>query len=336
MGDNTILSQDEINTLLNSDSKIVANPLSGKKKRGEVHAYDPYAQHHLANELYQTLEIIGERFARQFCVGLLSLLHRSPYIHSQEIRIQSYHDFARDLPTPSSLNLIRMEPLHGTALVVFSPELIFILLDNLFGGDGLHPIEVKDRKSFTAVEQRIIKLMLRLALEAYGSAWKSFKSLKVEYVRSETQARFTNITTSPNDPVVNTPFRIEIGNQVGEINICLPLSMIEPLRGMLLLSDTVDDQENQEWRNNLLRQMQNSRLELVANFAEIPLRLSHIMKLKPGDVLPIDKPEHIVAHVGGIPVLTSQYGTLHNQYALRVEHLINPILNSLNKDSLNE
>ena len=31
-------------------------------------------------------------------------------------------------------------------------------------------------------------------------------------------------------------------------------------------------------------------------------------------------------------VLTSQYGTVNNQYALRVEHLINPILNSLNEE----
>jgi len=49
-------------------------------------------------------------------------------------------------------------------------------------------------------------------------------------------------------------------------------------------------------------------------------------------VLPIDKPDRIIAHVDGVPVLTSQYGTVNNQYALRVEHLINPILNSLNEE----
>jgi len=73
-------------------------------------------------------------------------------------------------------------------------------------------------------------------------------------------------------------------------------------------------------------------LELIANFADISLRLSQILKLKPGDVLPIEKPDRIIAHVDGVPVLTSQYGTLNGQYALRVEHLINPILNSLNEE----
>nr|4YXC_B Chain B, Flagellar motor switch protein FliM,Flagellar motor switch protein FliN [Salmonella enterica subsp. enterica serovar Typhimurium str. LT2] len=86
------------------------------------------------------------------------------------------------------------------------------------------------------------------------------------------------------------------------------------------------------WRDNLVRQVQHSELELVANFADIPLRLSQILKLKPGDVLPIEKPDRIIAHVDGVPVLTSQYGTVNGQYALRVEHLINPILNSLNEE----
>ena len=52
-------------------------------------------------------------------------------------------------------------------------------------------------------------------------------------MRSEMQVKFTNITTSPNDIVVNTPFHVEIGNLTGEFNICLPFSMIERY-GMLV------------------------------------------------------------------------------------------------------
>ncbi|EFG9538980.1 FliM/FliN family flagellar motor switch protein [Escherichia coli] len=133
--------------------------------------------------------------------------------------------------------------------------------------------------------------------------------------------------------VVNTPFHVEIGNLTGEFNICLPFSMIEPLRELLVNPPLENSRnEDQNWRDNLVRQVQHSQLELVANFADISLRLSQILKLKPGDVLPIEKPDRIIAHVDGVPVLTSQYGTLNGQYALRIEHLINPILNSLNEE----
>ncbi|EFL6419586.1 flagellum-specific ATP synthase FliI [Escherichia coli] len=196
----------------------------------------------------------------------------------------------------------------------------------------LFPTKVEGRE-FTHTEQRVINRMLKLALEGYSDAWKAINPLEVEYVRSEMQVKFTNITTSPNDIVVNTPFHVEIGNLTGEFNICLPFSMIEPLRELLVNPPLENSRnEDQNWRDNLVRQVQHSQLELVANFADISLRLSQILKLKPGDVLPIEKPDRIIAHVDGVPVLTSQYGTLNGQYALRIEHLINPILNSLNEE----
>lgn len=90
---------------------------------------------------------------------------------------------------------------------------------------------------------------------------------------------------------MNTPFHVEIGNLTGEFNICLPFSMIEPLRELLVNPPLENSRnEDQNWRNNLVRQVQHSELELVANFADIPLRLSQILKLKPGDVLPIENP----------------------------------------------
>ena len=326
------ISQAEIDALLNGDSEVKDEPTASVSGESDIRPYDPNTQRRVVRERLQALEIINERFARHFRMGLFNLLRRSPDITVGAIRIQPYHEFARNLPVPTNLNLIHLKPLRGTGLVVFSPSLVFIAVDNLFGGDGRFPTKVEGRE-FTHTEQRVINRMLKLALEGYSDAWKAINPLEVEYVRSEMQVKFTNITTSPNDIVVNTPFHVEIGNLTGEFNICLPFSMIEPLRELLVNPPLENSRnEDQNWRDNLVRQVQHSQLELVANFADISLRLSQILKLKPGDVLPIEKPDRIIAHVDGVPVLTSQYGTLNGQYALRIEHLINPILNSLNEE----
>ncbi|KAA8996722.1 flagellar motor switch protein FliM [Affinibrenneria salicis] len=331
MGD-SILSQAEIDALLNGDSDGSEKPAVAAGADGDVRPYDPNTQRRVIRERLQALEIINERFARQFRMGLFNLLRRSPDITVGPIKIQPYHDFARNLPVPTNLNLIHLKPLRGTALFVFSPSLVFIAVDNLFGGDGRFPTKVEGRE-FTHTEQRVVKRMLRLALEAYSDAWNAIYKLDVEYVRSEMQVKFTNITTSPNDIVVTTPFHVEIGSLTGEFNICIPFAMIEPLRELLVNPPLENSQqEDQNWRETLTKQVQHSELELIANFVDIPLRLSRILKLQPGDVLPIEKPERLIAHVDGVPVLTGQYGTLNGQYALRVEHLINPILNSLNDE----
>lgn len=335
MSDN-ILSQAEIDALLNGDSASAGDVEQTASRENEVRPYDPNTQRRVVRERLQSLEIINERFARQFRMGLFNMLRRSPDITVGAIKVQPYHEFARNLAVPTNLNLVHLKPLRGTALFAFEPSLVYIAVDNLFGGDGRFPTKVEGRE-FTHTEQRIINRMLKLALDAYRDAWDSIFKLEVEYVRSETQVKFTNITTSPNDIVVTTPFQVEIGALTGEFNICIPFAMIEPLRERLT-NPPVENvrQEESQWRESLVKQVQHSELELVANFVDIPLRLSKILQLKRGDILPIEKPERLIVHVDGVPVLTSQYGTLNGQYALRVEHLINPVLTALDEEKPNE
>ena len=332
----TILSQAEIDQLLNGDS--AGNGPADTASAGEdsVKTYDPSTQRRVVRERLQALEIINERFARQFRMGLFNLLRRSPDISVGMINIQPYQAFARNMPVPTNLNLIHLKPLRGTALLVFSPSLVFIAVDNLFGGDGRFPTKVEGRE-FTYTEQRVINRMLKLALESYSEAWQGIYPLTIDYVRSEMQVRFTNITTSPNDIVVNTPFQVEIGNLVGEFNICIPFSMIEPIRELLVNQPLENSRmEDHQWRETLVSEMKHSELELTAHFADLSLPLSQILALSCGDILPIDKPPYVTMHVDNVPVFTADHGIVNHQYALRVRTLMNPILQSLHEEKTDE
>ena len=332
----TILSQAEIDQLLNGDSAGSGTADTTSVSDDSIKTYDPSTQRRVVRERLQALEIINERFARQFRMGLFNLLRRSPDISAGGINIQPYQEFARNMPVPTNLNLIHLKPLRGTALLVFSPSLVFIAVDNLFGGDGRFPTKVEGRE-FTYTEQRVIDRMLKLALESYREAWQGIYPLTIDYVRSEMQVRFTNITTSPNDIVVNTPFQVEIGNLVGEFNICIPFSMIEPLRELLVNPPLENSRaEDNQWRQTLVREMKHSELEMTAQFAELSLPLSQILALSRGDILPIEKPPYVTMHVDNVPVLTAEHGIFNKQYALRVRTLMNPILHSLQEDNTDE
>lgn len=331
MGD-SILSQAEIDALLNGDNTGDEPETVVGGKESEVKPYDPNTQRRVVRERLQALEIINERFARQFRMGLFNLLRRSPDITVGPIKIQPYHEFARNLPVPTNLNLLHLNPLRGTSLMAFSPGLVFMAVDNLFGGDGRFPTKA-DGREFTPTEQRVIHRMLSMAREAYEFAWSSIYKIKTEYIRSEIQVKFTNITSSPNDVVVTTPFSVEIGSHRGEFNICIPFSTIEPLRE-LLSNPPMDNSrhEDSHWRGLLASQMRETELELTARFADIGTRLSSVMQMKKGDIIALDKQEFIEASVGGVPVFTARYGAVNNQYALKVEQMIQPSLLSLNKE----
>ena len=183
------------------------------------------------------------------------------------MQIQKYGDFIRNLPVPANINLMQMKPLRGTALFVFDPKLVFLVVDNLFGSDGRYHVRVEGR-DFTQTEQRIIKRLLNLTLESYGSAWQPVYPLDFEYVRSEMHARLANIVT-PNEVVVNTTFHIEFGPVGGSLNVCIPYSMIEPIRD--LLSNPLQDEieVDKRWVKQLSKQVQSADVELRAQFVTL-------------------------------------------------------------------
>jgi flagellar motor switch protein FliM len=96
-----------------------------------------------------TLELVNERFARYLRIGLFNYMHRSAEISVGTIRVQKYSEFIRNLVVPTNLNLVAARPLRGTALFVFDPSLVFLVVDNMFGGDGRFHTRVEGR-DFTA------------------------------------------------------------------------------------------------------------------------------------------------------------------------------------------
>ncbi|WP_251978168.1 flagellar motor switch protein FliM [Salinicola avicenniae] len=336
MSQEDLLSQEEIDALLNGvsgdDDKKKTEDASGERP---MRPFDPANQHRIIRERLQTLDIINERFARLFRVALFNLIRRSADITVSGVRYQSYSEFARNLPVPTNLNLISLKPLKGTALLVFPPSLVFMVVDNLFGGDGRF-LTKSDGREFTATEQRIIQRLMSLALEGYEDAWKSVYPVETDYMRSETQVRFANITNSPNEIVVNSTFHLEVGNLASDFNICIPFSMIEPIRDVLSSPIGAYGSEDTQWESRLAGEIRQTEVELIADFSEIPSTLGDVVSLSVGDILPIELPKTINVRVDGVPVMACEYGTRRGQRALKVKHLIDHGTYSAMKDFDNE
>lgn len=324
MSQDDLLSQEEIDALLKGVSGDDEPSASSAQAQNEsrIRPYDPSTQHRVIRERLHALDFINERFARYFRNGLFNLLRRSADITVESVLYQSFSEFSRNVPVPTNLNIVSMKPLRGSALVVFPPNLVFMVVDNLFGGDGRF-VTKSDGREFTNTEQRIIQRLLNLAIDAYQEAWKVVYPLDVSFLRSEVQSKFANITNSPNEIVVNTKFNIEVGNLSSNFQICMPYSIIEPLRDLLAnpINDSNQDQDG-TWSRRMASELRQSEIELVAEFAQISSRISQVMGLKKGDVLPLEIPSTITASVDGVPVMECEYGSQRRQHALRVLQMI--------------
>jgi flagellar motor switch protein FliM len=315
------LSQDEMDALLagvpgESDEVETVADTTG------VRFYDLVNQERIVRGRMPTLEIINERFTRQLRGALFDFMRRTAEVSVGPVRIIQYNEFVRNLVVPTHLNLVRVNPLHGTALFVFDPTLVFLVVDNLFGGDGRFHSPVHGRDP-TQTEQRIIQRLLGMIFEEYQKAWKPVYELKFECLQTETSTQFVNVV-APNDVVVVTTFSIQFGPTSGQFHICLPYAMIEPVRELLYGAMQGDHPEfDQRWLQQMVQQVQTAEVELVATLGRTNVTFNQILNMKAGDVIAFEMPKAIAAAVDGVRVMECHYGVFNGQYALKVEKMLN-------------
>jgi flagellar motor switch protein FliM len=323
MANEDLLSQEEIDSLLGTGqdsepSREVSETLNGKT----VRPFDPATQQRVVRQRLPTFDIVNERFARHLRMSLFNLIRRNPDISVAAISFQRYVDFTRNLPVPANINLITMRPLRGNALVVFPPNLVYLVVDSLFGGDGRFVTRSEGRE-FTHTEQRIVQRLLDLALTSYAEGWKDVYPVEPEYIRAEMQAKFTNIVNTSNELVVTARFHLEVGAFGSDFYICIPYATLEPILEILSGPLQKDDLEDQTLRaRQLAGEIKKSDVELVVDFTSIKTTLGAVANIQEGDVFPIDMPQELTAKVRGTPVFKCEYGQFSNHKALRVTELI--------------
>ncbi|MCB1947866.1 MAG: flagellar motor switch protein FliM [Burkholderiales bacterium] len=314
------LSQDEVDALLRSatgeqDEEKQENDESG------VRTYNLATQERIVRGRMPTFEIINERFARLLRIGLFNFIRRTVDIAVGPVKVIKFSEFVRNLVVPTNLNIIHVKPLRGSALMVFEPDLVFLIIDNLFGGDGRYHTRVEGR-DFTETEQRIIKRLLNVVFEEYEKSWKPVYPVQFEYIRSEMNPQFASVAT-PNEVVVCVSFDLDLSGNSGEFHVCIPYSMVEPIRDLLYSALQGEQMDiDKRWVRSLSKQIQGAEVELVANLGQTRMTFEQILGMQVGDVVPIDIPESVIAEVDNVPVMECRYGIINGQYALKVNSMI--------------
>lgn len=320
MADVDILSQDEIDALLSGVDSEDIDTNAGAEPEG-VYSYDLASQERIVRGRMPTLEMINERFARQLRISLFNMLRFTPEVGARNIKVQKFSEYIRSLFVPTSLNLVRIKPLRGTALFVFDPQLVFILVDNFFGGGGRFQAKIEGR-DFTPTEMRVISLLLDKVFLDLQQAWAPVMDLNFEFVNSEVNPQFANIV-GPTEVVVVSSFQVELEGGGGGLHITLPYSMIEPIRDILDAGIQSDRSEvDERWLKSLRVEISEANIELVGTLAKTELTLRDVMHLKAGDIIPFEMPDTILLHAEELPVLRGRFGVHKGQNAIQVtEHI---------------
>lgn len=329
MADQPLLSPEELDALaagLDSGSIEVD---TGFNTGAKVRKHDLASEDSSLGVNISSIDMINERFIRQFRLGLLEVLRTSPRINPTRVQILRFSDYLKMLKAPLSVNIIRANPLRGYTMVVIEPTVVFSSLDSFFGGFGRGVGELPQGRMFTPTETRIIKMILDVFMRSLKDAWSPIYDIDFEHVSSEINPQFAQIADE-NDLVILSRFDAEPTAQgKGFIDLVYPYAALKPIRDLLrsrVQSGDGNEESDKQWRSDLQTAVHDSSVEMQFLLGHINMALSQLESMKEGDVMYFKKPDMARVYISDLPSFDVEIGSVGSNIAAKIIAPVNPNL----------
>ncbi len=272
-----------------SDEEVSA--LLEKNGADAVRPYD-FAAQRINRMQLPLLEVVSKSFAERAGASLSTLLGRDAAMQFTSLESAKSADLQAALPVPASLAVVRLKPLPGFAFVSVEPDLLLTLLDGFFGGSGRATVD--------------------------PAAWAPVTPLELELVKQETNPRLVQLG-APLEALLVVKFTVEFGARSGRIDWLLPEALLAPVREALAADGGQTTLLSQEaWAPALTAALQDAELDTRAVLAQAQISLRELVRLSPGDIIPIEPPQQVTLYAGDIPLYRGRFGVSQGRNALKI------------------
>ena len=320
---NEVLSQDEIDQLLQaiSTGESEADEFKPVTDTRRIKIYDFRRPDKFSKEQIRTVSNMHETFARLTTTSLSAQLRTLVHVHVASVDQLTYEEFIRSIPTPTTLAVINMDPLKGSAVLEIAPEITFIIIDRLFGGSG--DTGGKVNRDLTDIEQSVMEGIIVRILANMREAWTQVIDLRPRLQQIETNPQFAQIVP-PSEMVILVTLEIKIGEEAGMMNICIPYITIEPIVSKLSSSfwfSSVRRSSTTQYLGTLKEKLADVEMELVADIGSINVPIRDVLSLRTGDVIRLNTikvGEPLTLSVGSKKKFYCQPGVVGKKVAVQI------------------
>ena len=296
-----------------SDEEVSA--LLEKNGADAVRPYD-FAAQRINRMQLPLLEVVSKSFAERASASLSTLLGRDAAMQFTSLESAKSADLQAALPVPASLAVVRLKPLPGFAFVSVEPGLLLTLLDGFFGGSGRAALD--PQAAIAPAAQRFLALMLRSFAADLAAAWAPVTPLELELVKQETNPRLVQLG-APLEALLVVRFTVEFGARSGPIDWLLPEVLLAPVREALAADGGQTTLRKQEaWAPTLTAAIQDAELDTRAVLAQAQISLRELVRLSPGDIIPIEPPQQVTLFAGNVPLYRGRFGVSQGHNALKI------------------
>ncbi len=287
-----ILSQEEVDLLLSAVSEddldksdVMEAP---KEEKQPFSVYDFRRPDRISKEQFRGLQGLFEAFAMELSLLLPGYLRTVSRVDLVSIDQLTYDEFILSVGRPTSLNIIRMTPLEGLAVLEFSPNLVFPTIDRLLGGKGDTPTEPRE---LTEIEQKILQKIIVMVLDSLTRAWSSLVEFRLKIQAQENDPLIVQIVPG-SEMVLLVGFEIHVGETSGAMNLCIPLIVLNPILDRIAsqsqYAPTMSDVARRRTEAHVYQILTNVDVPVSVELGSTNICLGELLKIQEGDIVVLD------------------------------------------------
>ena len=168
--------------------------------------------------------------------------------------------------------------------------------------------------------ERIIEIVSDGIRRCLESSWKDLMPITIRHAGREVNPQFATLVEST-DSVIICSFVIQLPNiDSASFDIIYPLQTLKPIASLLrsrVQSDVVEDDTS--WRDKLQNSILNIPLPVSAILSEPQIKVSKMVRLKEGDILPLGPVDGVNFFVKEKLLFKAEIGESNGQAAVSLK-----------------
>lgn len=320
-----ILSQNEIDELLNalSSGEVDVADMDSHKSNKKIKEYNFARPSKFSKEQLRTLEIIFDNYGRAistFLSGYLRTLTQVEVINAEAV---TYSEFTNSLTNPVVLSIIDFLPLNGSIILEFSPNMGYVIIDRILGGQGQSLGKIRE---YTEIEKILIERVIHQFINLLPEPWENVISLEPVLEKIETNSQVAQII-SPNEIIALITFNVKIGNIEAMMNVCIPHMVIEPIMDKLNTRYWFAHEKKQtkkQYRHHIEKRLEFSRIPVSAILGRTQITVKEFIELQKNDIIALDSAveSDMQIHVGDFLKFYGKPGVHKNKNAIQITSVV--------------
>lgn len=296
--------------------------LSGKKKIRRIHSasefkdlktYDLTNPDYKIHDLLPTLELIYQRFSQLFRHSLSGIFRTPIDVQFESVDSLQIGDYMALPNQPDIQHLYRSTTLKCSGFMAVESPLVVALVDIFYSGTG--EINKRPDQELTPAEIRILQRLLKSAADKQAEAWSSILSFKIKLAESHNSPAST-IFRSDTEIILLSRFTIHLSGLASTFHIVMPYQTLEPVREHLQAFKFTE--QDPTWQRNMFLGLMQAPIELSARLCELKLSLKDVLRLKKGQIIQADIPNHVTVKVAGLPTYKADICTVDDRLAMKI------------------